>query len=542
MKNLFHFIVSLFVCSYGLTQDLEWAKNIGGSGDDRCFDFTRDAQGHIYITGGFNNSVNFNPGGTPFLLNAATIDNSDIYIAKYDAASNLLWARSLGNSEWEMGLAIETDSSNNVYVIGNYRGYLDFDPGEDIAALNASIMSYFLAKYDSNGSFLWVRDIGNDGNDYLTLHQSKLFIDKNNQAYTYINQNDTLKKFNSEGQTIWQKQLSGAPEMGAKQHFYFVKGFKSATSNSTNFIQQDSLFLQKVDTNGNQVFSNLFGTTHNGSIGGYIQYDENGNVFLSGQFWGDFTFMGLTDTITISNHDLGSGNVPIKKEFIAKIDTLGFVKWVHFFNGASPHPYIIRTNANGDIFTLGQTNGATHFDWSSSATIATSWDHYIAKYDSSFHFQACSIFLGGSGNDYTGNFNIYGDTALICGHFFNTIDLDLTNSSFNLSAAPPEHIFMAKYANFDIVANSASINLPQETFNQIQVYPNPSSGIISIHMVDISPVSILTVYDVFGKQLLNKTLIDKDFEINLSNFPNGLYFLNFIQNDELRSIQLIKNE
>jgi hypothetical protein len=61
-------------------------------------------------------------------------------------------------------------------------------------------------------------------------------------------------------------------------------------------------------------------------------------------------------------------------------------------------------------------------------------------------------------------------------------------------------------------------------------------------MVDISPVSILTVYDVFGKQLLNKTLIDKDFEINLSNFPNGLYFLNFIQNDELRSIQLIKNE
>lgn len=542
MKNCFNLFVSILFCFYGYSQELEWAKNIGSSYDDRCYDFTRDNLSNIYITGGFSNTVNFSPNGTPYFLNSSNGDNSDVYIAKYDATSNLLWANRIGNSEWEAGLSIETDSLNNVYIIGNYKGYLDFDPGEDTAALNALTMRYFLAKYDTNGSFQWVRDIGSDGNDWLTIYQDKLFIDKNAQVYTYLNTNDTLKKFNSQGVQIWQKQLSGTPDMGNKQNFYFVNGFKTAWSHSPSY--QDSILLNKVDENGNVVYSNLMATSDDGYICGFIKYDENGNLFLSGQYWGDVSFYGLNDTLTISNHATSSwSNSQIKKEYIAKVDTLGFVNWVYSFNGVngeSPLPHIIRTNPNGDIFTLGYATGTKNFDPSSNTTIATYLNHYIAKYDSSFNYKGCSIFLGGSGNDHIANFEMYDDTAIICGHFFNTIDIDLTNSNFYLNATPPENIFMAKYSNFDIITNESSVDFLQEPYHDIQIYPNPSSGIISIDLSGDSHASSFIVYDITGNQLLNKNITENAFEMNFSNFSNGIYYLTFLNNGHSKSIKWIK--
>ena len=325
---------------------------------------------------------------------------------------------------------------------------------------------------------------------------------------------------------------------------YFLNGFK--TPFEYEYFYQDSIALNKLDTNGNILSSDLIAKSDDGTVGGFISYDDNGNILLSGTFWGKVEFYSLTDTITIVNYDttlIGPGVYgPLRKEFIAKVDLVGNTKWVKYFNGSSPMPYMLKTNSNGEIFTLGKSNFSTNFDPSGNVTISTSWNHYIAKYDSLFNYQACSIFLGGSGNDFVGNFKMYDDTALICGHFFNTIDVDLTNSNYPLTASPPEDIFFAKYSNFDITSNLVSIDILQESSNHIKAFPNPTTGLVSVIIEEFSDHSSLMLYNLWGEQLLSKKINKKNFELDLSNYSSGMYYLILLNNKETTSvIKLIKH-
>lgn len=549
MKYLVYTFLMMIFTVPTFSQDLNWAHRIGGTGDDRCFDLTHDSAGNIYITGGFCNSVNFNPNGTSYFLNSDTPDNSDIYLAKYDSESDLVWAFSLGNTEWELGLTVKTDPLNNVYVAGNYNGTVDFDPGEENFSLTTTSMSYFLAKYNSLGEFEWVKDIGNDGNNYLTVpSRTRIFPDQYTNVYSFIHKNDTLKKFDSDGKLIWRKHLSGTPVRAGNHAFYFVDGFKVPFEYESFY--QDSIRVNKIDTDGNLIFSGLIAEGDNEAagnyttIGGYITYDNNGNLLLSGTFWGKIKFYNQVETYYIENYDtamISPGVIgPVRREFIAKTDTLGNTKWVKSFNGTSPHPYIIRTNPDGEIFTLGSAGSTTNFDPSGSVYISGPGNHYIARYDSLFNYQACSMFLGGSGNDFVGNFEMFNDTALIGGHFFNTIDVDLTNSNYLLSATPPEDIFFARYSNFNIYTNPVSIDAPETSSENIMIYPNPTSGKVSVKTGTLSHHSTIKIYDMLGHQLLSKKTESCNTDIDLSGFSNGIYYVKLINNNQTTSFKLIK--
>ena len=66
----------------------------------------------------------------------------------------------------------------------------------------------------------------------------------------------------------------------------------------------------------------------------------------------------------------------------------------------------------------------------------------------------------------------------------------------------------------------------------LNIYPNPSSGLINIEGLGqyINSVS-LELYDVNGKKIWNEHRaqgITGPYQLDLSNHPNGTYFLNLI--------------
>ena len=61
-----------------------------------------------------------------------------------------------GLYKWGTGLAI--DAAGDLYIIGKYRGVVDFDWGSasSISSSGAALSETFLVKFDANGNILWV--------------------------------------------------------------------------------------------------------------------------------------------------------------------------------------------------------------------------------------------------------------------------------------------------------------------------------------------------------------------------------------------------
>jgi hypothetical protein len=68
----------------------------------------------------------------------------------------------------------------------------------------------------------------------------------------------------------------------------------------------------------------------------------------------------------------------------------------------------------------------------------------------------------------------------------------------------------------------------------VTIYPNPFSASISILLNDISQINNceLRIYDVMGKEVLNKTITDQLTILKTSNLPSGIYLYKVIGNDK----------
>ena len=95
MKSKTAFTVCVFFLSalHGLTANsqtpnLVWAKQTGGSS---CISIGIDANGNVYTSGNFYGTSDFDPG--PDTYNMTSAGNSDIFVAKFDACGNFVWAK-----------------------------------------------------------------------------------------------------------------------------------------------------------------------------------------------------------------------------------------------------------------------------------------------------------------------------------------------------------------------------------------------------------------------------------------------------------------
>ncbi|MCA1482004.1 hypothetical protein I6F37_44510, partial [Bradyrhizobium sp. NBAIM08] len=72
----------------------------------------------------------------------------------------------IGGSGNDEALRIKLDANNNIYITGRFRDTVDFDPGTGTAEyISNGELDIFLAKYESNGNFLWANAMGGSGYD-----------------------------------------------------------------------------------------------------------------------------------------------------------------------------------------------------------------------------------------------------------------------------------------------------------------------------------------------------------------------------------------
>lgn len=292
MKTLFFWMMMIILSTFLLqvniyAQNLEWAQRIGGSDIDGGFNILRGNSGNLYISGSFRQTVDFNTGTDIYELSTGGI-SSDIFYAKYSPEGSFIWAKSNTGGGWEYTRKMIIDNSENIYLTGNFEGTIDFDPNTGIANLTSNgNEDFFIAKYDSDGNYIWAHNIGGTSYDGIW----SIVLDNDGNIYIGGYYSNTVD-FDPSTETSICSSVGTSRDM-----------FVGKYNNDFNLIWVKSLGSGEID----QVTD--------------INLDSNGNMYISGTFGNTVDFD--TDIGTANLSATGVANV-----FLAKYDTAFNFQWV----------------------------------------------------------------------------------------------------------------------------------------------------------------------------------------------------------------------
>jgi hypothetical protein len=419
---------------HAVAQNFGSAISLGSTGGDAGNAIARDAAGNLYVAGGFNGTVDFDPGTG--VVNLTSAGKADIFVAKYAPNGALIWAKGMGGTDGEGASAIAVDASGNVLTTGSFSGTVDLDPGPGTANLtSAGFYNIFVSKLDSSGNFVWAKRIGTVGWHYgngiavdafgnvLTTGSFTYETDFDpGPAVVYLQagssgeSNIFVSKLDSSGSFVWARRLGGsnASSQGfdiAVDSFgnVLTTGSFAGTADfdpgagtfSLTSAGNNDIFVSKLNSSGSFIWAKRMGgpalTSYDGDAGCALAVDGFGNVHTTGMFEGTVDFDPGAGTFNLTSagaHDI----------FVSKLDSNGNFVWARGMGGTSAdQPSDIVVDAFGNVLTTGHFIGAGDFDpGAATYTLSTAYGYlemFVSKLDSSGNF-VWARRMGGLGHTY----------------------------------------------------------------------------------------------------------------------------------------------
>ncbi len=322
-----------------LTKDGEvaWAKQFISGSPIRVNDLAVTNTGKVYTTGFFIGQTDFNPGLDKFLLRTKG-GNRDAFVTKLDSNGDLLWAKQIGSVQTVLGTSIAIDQNEDVYVVGNFTGTLDFygdNTLEDELSTRGS-SDVFIAKYSKTGTFLWAKQLGGDLQDFT----SSVVVDHEGSVIVYAN-------------------IEGTAKLG-----------DSVFSPLTRSLDKRAIVL-KLDANGVLQWSYQVAGNMYESHGKPLSFDLENNIYVGGSFEGTVDF-----DVSERKHLLTSTGK--EDVFVLKIFSNGNFAWVKNLGGGvasiDNHAHAIRVDKDDNVFAVGDFSGKVDFHLEESTVTKYSAD------------------------------------------------------------------------------------------------------------------------------------------------------------------------
>jgi hypothetical protein len=243
--------------------------------------------------------------------------------------------------------------TDSVYVVGDFEGTVDFDPGSGVTNLSSAGSSdAFVLKLDSTGGYGWSRRFGGtsaDSANFLSGYD-------NGSEHLYIS--------------------------GVFAGTIVLDIFGGTTTLSSAGLSD--AFVLKLDPSGNFSWAERFGGTgidsaKSISISRQFQTSNLEGLYISGGFDGTVDF------------DPGSGvtnltSTGLSDAFVLKLNLSGGFVWAKKIGGSTSSDQVlideIRANYFGQSFILGKFFGTVNFDTSSnlqSFSSSTNWSLFLLK-------------------------------------------------------------------------------------------------------------------------------------------------------------------
>lgn len=356
-----------------------------------------DKSGNLILVGSVSGSINF---GATTLTSAGS---SDVFVAKFNPAGQLLWAKSFGDAEIQSASSVGVDSSGNVYLTGSFRGNINFGGGS-LSAAGSLFVDIYLAKLSSDGNHVWSKSFG----DPNVQNARSLAVDAaGNVILTGFFQNDVnfggatltsaglydifLAKFNTAGAHQWSRRFGDA---GADQNAravtldsmgnVYLAGEVGGTTDFGNGAMTTpatkTAFVAKFDSLGVATWVKLStGMAMDRSSANAIAVGPNGEIAIGGNFRGAFDF-GAGNITNLSGDDA----------FVTLFDNTGMHTFTRTFGDVDSQSVLgIAIAANGDVIGTGNYSGMMDVGTGMPVMSAGGFDGYLARWDA----KGCPVWL-----------------------------------------------------------------------------------------------------------------------------------------------------
>jgi hypothetical protein len=292
----------MFLAKYDRAGQLLWARRAGGPEADTLGNLALDPAGQAILSGFISDGADFG------LFTLATSNAYTLFLAKYDADGQVLWAKEAGTGNHYSARTAVVDQTGNIYLYGQFHDA--WFGGFHLEAINDN-PDLFLAKYDSAGNVLWARQAGGPNSD--TPHD--LAVDAAGRAY-----------------------VSGT----------FEAIFTLGTTNLAGRGEYPDYFLAHYDPDGNVLWARL---AHTNQFSPYnLAIDAADRLYLCAYF---------LDTIVLGTHVFTAAGAD--DFFLAQCDPAGQVAWARKIEGLSSdyteHVLRLATDSAGNVYLKGDFRG-----------------------------------------------------------------------------------------------------------------------------------------------------------------------------------------
>ncbi len=158
----------VFLAKFSTAGVYQWARRLGGPGDDAAHHIAVDRGGNCFVTGTFSDRYR---AGSTVLQSAG---GTDIYMGKYDGTGAPLWVVQGGGPKNDSGLAVAIDELGRSYFTGMFQDSSRF---ADSTARDAGNGDIYVAHLNNSGQVLWLRSHGGPQKD----HGSAIAVDRNGE-------------------------------------------------------------------------------------------------------------------------------------------------------------------------------------------------------------------------------------------------------------------------------------------------------------------------------------------------------------------------
>lgn len=483
-----NFLPDVFVVKYDPIGNLIWAKSFGGDFPDYATAIALDANNNLYVTGMFSFIVDFAPGPLTYTLDS---NNGNGYIVKFDAAGNFLWAGNFGGKCH----SIEVDGGNNVVITGDYGGTKNFDLlGGTFNLTSSGLADVFICKYTTSGNLIWAKSMGGSAID----EANGLKIDQAGNIYS-----------------------SG---------FFEGSGDFDPGSGVFNLTSAGSdIYISKLDASGSFIWAKQISSNFSEATN-YLALDNSGDLYMIGLFYLTVDF----NPGTAINNLVSYGGTDI---FLLKLDTSGNYIWAKNIGGLQDeYGLSLQFDNYNDFYITGNFSQTVDFDpgvGSYNMTSSGAEDIFIAKYDNSGNLKWAEQ-IGSLGIDRGHNLSInkVGD-VLVSGVFQGVVDFDPGSGLSIDTSWSFMNAFMLKLRQPTIGINELISVMPNK------IWPNPTTGSFNI---EVSETSEVIIANGLGEIMLNEKYSKGKHTFNLTENPQGIYFVKVHSDSHQQHYKIIKSQ
>lgn len=547
MKNMFIRFITLIIAlllpqlNQAQAPDFLWAHGMGNSGHEEAQLIAADPSGNIVVAGFFEGMVDFDPGAGSSTLTSS--GSQDIFLMKMDGNGNLLWVRQFSSTGTASAIDLEVDPSGNIYLLGNFTGTLDGDPGAAVLSLTNVKTMAFIIKLDDSGILSWAKqfegtaevlptsiDVSYPGSVYIHGDISNGIVDFESGPGTFNLSTPSmwgfLCKLDASGNLVWAIFPSQIPNFFGEiavdandnilitGRFAGTIDFDPGTAVNMQSATSFDGYLQKLDGAGNFIFVKLFSGPDT-ETGFKVDTDGDGNILIEGIFTDSADFDPGPGVFQMSS--LGGEDI-----FYVKLNNMGDFVWAGTLGTTlNDAPVYSSFDKQGNIYIVNLIWSAMDLNPNVSAvnmfSTMGSNDGFIVKLDSAGNYQWVK-FIGDSGWDvlYQICFDV-ADNIYLAGYFNSpTIDFSSIQISNYLTTPPSYNLFVAKL-------ESTTSGLPSMQLAAVNIFPNPAHDFLNIEFPQ-QYTGKVTISDMLGRSIYIATLQNEtNYKVDISASPSGIY-------------------